>query len=202
VIFGLAGQIGAGKDEAMRRAKQLLPHKGVVRVSFAEKLKTSAAALFNIDQSFWEVAKRDNNIEVRILGPDGVYSSMTVREMLQRYGTEAHRDIFGGSFWVDAALPLGFDHSEIVVLVTDTRFPEEVQRVKDLGGKIIRLTNGEMLAPVHASEQILSDDLIDYEIDNSVRDDGFAHLDAQLLEIFEKEGLVNDSNLRRDKLSL
>jgi len=204
MILGFAGQIGSGKDEAARRVVELLPESGVMRISFADKLKKSAAAVFELDTSFWETAKRDDKIIVQIIGPGNscsspttAYSTMTVRKMLQNYGTEGHRDIFGGSFWVDAALPMGLDHRDIVITVTDTRFPEEADRVKNLGGKIVRLRNGAMLAPEHDSEQILDDSLIDYEIDNSVRDDNFANLDRQLMDIFKQEGLLNDNRTTR-----
>ena len=30
---------------------------------------------------------------------------MTFREFLQRYGTEAHRDVFGKDFWLEYTLP-------------------------------------------------------------------------------------------------
>jgi hypothetical protein len=90
-----------------------------------------------------------------------------MRQYLQWYGTEGHRDIFGDDFWVDQALPIDTDHQGRLLVVTDMRFPNEFERVAALGGirvKVQRETDtnhGE-----HASEQNL-DYMIDRFIDNT-----------------------------------
>src|SRR3954469_23707179 len=108
MIVALTGFKGSGKDTV---AAELIKNHGFERRSFADSLKRSAAALFNILPSEWEVLKNDDTAYVSIGHkgePEGLASHMwsptrelTVREFLQRYGTESHRDIFGSMFWVD-----------------------------------------------------------------------------------------------------
>lgn len=113
------------------------------------------------------VRKFDSGVPV----PDPPFLRQTIsgREYLQLFGTEAHRDVFGSDFWVDALLPLGYEgnpsvwipnidrplwyrnfrwqdpegttggHPAEVCLITDCRFDNEAQRIGDLGGQIWRI---------------------------------------------------------------
>ncbi len=192
MLLGLAGGIGAGKDTAFARIRSIYSDHEVIQISFAAKLKNSAAVLFDLDASFWELSKRDSGIKVTISDEEGTfYSSMTVREMLQRYGTEAHRDIFGDNFWVDAALPPDYDHTGKIVVVTDARFGNELQRVIDLGGiNVLLEAEPESFVAneaTHASETSIDPALITEVLDNRARDDQFLNLDRQLQNIVNRE---------------
>ncbi|MCW4026508.1 MAG: hypothetical protein NWE76_03360, partial [Candidatus Bathyarchaeota archaeon] len=154
----------------------------------AGKMKESIQNLFNISPDDIEKWKRDDDwtIEITFHRPYAVHTQLTFREFIQRFGTEAHRDVFGSEFWVEATLPDGFDHEDKIICLSDIRFPNEAERVRELGGTVIRLLDGPLDEDGHASEQILDDSLIDYEIDNSERDDEFENLDKSLKEIVEK----------------
>lgn len=194
MLIGLAGGIGAGKDTAFERIKVLFPDHEVVRVSFAAKLKQSAAALFGLDDTFIESEKRNPKCLVQVVDDEDCGITLTFRQFLQRYGTEAHRDIFGDNFWVDAALPLDFDHTGKIVCVTDARFGNELQRIVDLDGINILLDAEQEVASTteaaHASETSVDMSLIGHTIDNRTRGDGFEALDRQLHEAL-------DSNLQK-----
>lgn len=190
MLIGLAGGIGAGKDTAFERIKVLFPDHEVVQVSFAAKLKESASALFGLTSHFVETEKRNPKCTITLVNDEhdaGI--TLTFRQFLQRYGTEAHRDVFGDNFWVDAALPLDFDHTGKIVCVTDARFGNELQRIIDLDGVNILLDAEQEEASTteaaHASETSVDMSLIGHTIDNRTRGDGFASLDRQLHEALE-----------------
>lgn len=208
MLLGLAGQIGSGKDTVYERAAALAPELGissVERVSFADKLKLAAARALGVDTAVLETLKRDENsfVELSTLvtvpaseetkeefaGADTeqrrVRKRITIRKYLQLFGTEVGRETFGDSFWVDQALPADLDHTGRLICVTDVRFPNEAARVLELGGIVVRVLNGPLLEPEHASEQILEDEFISYTFDNSVRDDDFANLDGQVRDTLE-----------------
>lgn len=91
------------------------------------------------------------------------------REFLQRYGTEGHREIFGDNFWIDS-----FWHSNDfsdcqVLIITDCRFDNEAESVKEKGGTIIKIKNdrAEKETDKHDSESGISKSLIDLTINNS-----------------------------------
>lgn len=182
MIIGLNGRLKSGKDTTFKIIQELYPH--AERVSFADKLKRSAAAALGVtldqleewknDEEMTRIeigryiegqpAKEDLSLDVR-----EVRKSLTVREYLQWYGTEAHREIFGENFWVDAALPMSTDHHRRLLVVTDMRFPNEVYRVKDLSGicvKVERSIGTETKFSSHASEQDV-DYLMDFFLDNN-----------------------------------
>ena len=120
-------------------------------------------------------------------GSSGVYTRVTtpeklvkytVRGFLQRLGTEAIRDgihpntwvnaLFAdyntGEFWPEAAWPDKYPNW----IITDCRFPNEAQAIKDKGGIVIRVTRpGENLADLHPSETSLDSWTFDFVLDNS-----------------------------------
>jgi hypothetical protein len=168
VLVGLNGLKGSGKDTV---GKYLVEEYGFERLSFASKLKESAAALFDIDPKAWEAGKNDPHAIVSIdivvnhIAQEQIKKSITVREFLQRYGTEAHRTVFGSDFWVDHALK-GVDPNKDYVF-TDARFENELQRIKSLGGYNLQILRPELSnEDSHASEVPPPPHLIDYSIDN------------------------------------
>lgn len=182
MLVGLNGFKGSGKDTV---GNYLVEEYGFERLSFAAKLKDSAAALFNIDPILWEVWKNDPDARVVLSNRAGKILNRTtpisVREFLQRYGTEAHRDIFGQDFWIDYAVK-GIDPNKNYVF-TDARFENELTKIKQLGGynaQVVRSSvNNE---DTHVSEVPPPLHLIDYKIEN---DHGFAELWDRVDEFIE-----------------
>lgn len=160
MIVGLTGKKSHGKDTVGRI---LVEEHGFVRVSFADALKQSAAALFDVPVETWDKLKNDEYAKVILTGADDKgfafdFAVLSVRSFLQRYGTEAHRDIFGGSFWVDVvrdkvrALDAGGDS----VVITDVRFEEEAALVRDFRGAVVNVYRPQVAdeGDTHASEQL------------------------------------------------
>lgn len=170
MIIGFCGQKGAGKDTA---GDYLVKKYEFERLSFAAKLKESAAALFGINSSIWEDLK--NKEDARVILEVGYsnqnmisgqeLSNISVREFLQRYGTESHRDIFGFNFWVDQA----FRNIDLTKnwVITDVRFANEAIAVHEHKGKVIQITRNGSVKDSHASEAGLPEPLIDGKIANN-----------------------------------
>ena len=194
MLIGLHGKKQAGKDTVYGRIWQLLgPYSQtgarVDRVSFADKLYESAAAALGISVTQLQGWKSDPDARVvtgvyfQDLGIPQPFSNITVRDYLQRYGTEAHRDLFGPDFWTSQ---VDLTHEGRIVCVTDVRFPNEAQAVSDAGGAVVHVVGPpeiEEAGDGHASEEPLPGCLIDHYISNAVRDDGFRSLDSQVLEM-------------------
>jgi len=200
-IVGFHGQLGSGKDTAAERMAQMvkLPH---VRIAFADKLKASAAALFDVDPELWNEWKNDPDVVVYLtdgyreinsdygnLQEPNVIAELNARQFLQRFGTEAHREIFGYDFWVDQALK-EIDGkvfpNPILVTITDVRFENEFEAIKNRGGVVIHVV-GPQAEATHASEQPLEG--ATYTVDNVVRHDDFRFLDEQLYAIVQAMNL-------------
>ena len=170
MIIGLTGYKGVGKDTV---AAYLMKEHGFERKAFADPLKQSVAALFNIPFSKVDQLKMDENCRIIVWqGPQLHplrHADISMREFLQRYGTEAHRDTFGDDFWLDYTLPCAGFYPGRAIVVTDVRFANEAARIRDLGGTVVRVIR-ENAAPgeqtPHRSE------LQDFDWDYIVQNDG------------------------------
>lgn len=179
IVIGLHGYAQSGKDTACKILQEELANRRVVRDAFADRLKLSAMAALGYrgysDEKLIEIANvlKDKG-DVYVMMPDKwnkrKYPVATIsgREYLQFYGTEAHRDIFGTDFWLDAVLPMSERRNDAdVLVVTDVRFPNEAQRVKDYGGYLWHIKRESVIPEnTHASEAGLDPSWFDIVIDN------------------------------------
>ena len=168
MLIGLNGLKGSGKDTV---GSYLVDNYGYERASFAAKLKESAAALFNVNPDIWEDLKNDDKAFVQLgrnvgsFEPTHNISSISIRIFLQRYGTEAHRTVFGSDFWVDHALK-GVDRNQNIVF-TDARFENELSRIKSLMGVNLQILRPQLTnEDDHISEAPPPIELIDFQIVN------------------------------------
>lgn len=174
MIIGLVGQKGVGKDTA---AAYLIKKHGFERRAFADPLKRSFGKLFDIPLHEVERLKNDPKalISISIPVPDKDYNrvgTMDVREALQRYGVEAHRDIFGQDFWLDATLPVAQFYGGRAIVIPGVRFENEARRIRDLDGVLVRINRPELASDdTHTSE-------------------------TELLDIVANEVIVNDSSIK------
>lgn len=163
-LIGLSGYARSGKDTI---ADILQGEYGFEKTAFAMPLKRIAYHLMSPgwpeffeevdddDIRAWDALQKQNN---------PVYW----RHLLQRLGTDVGRDILGHDIWLRATLPDG-DYSKRRLVVTDVRFPNEADRIKELSGQIWRIHRpGVMPAHAHVSDTSLDDyDKFDAHIDNN-----------------------------------
>lgn len=128
-LIGLSGYAQSGKDSAAAA----LVGDGWERRAFADTLRAFLYALNPMVlpsgtrlRSFvnaygWETAKT---------------TCPEVRELLQRCGTEAGRQVIGENVWVDATLR---DLGDTPVVVTDVRFRNEADAIRARGGIVVRV---------------------------------------------------------------
>lgn len=162
ILIGFAGRAGCGKDTA---ANYLAREMGFKTMAFAAPLKKTAAALFGLPEGYFH----DRDLKERPLED---WDGLSPRHMLQLLGTEAVRNTFGTDFWIKRwmneyrGLALCCD-----VAVTDVRFNNEAQAIRDLGGTIVHIVRVDPndlddKALAHASEGGVSMSLADYVINN------------------------------------
>ena len=199
MIIGISGYSGSGKDSIGSIIQYLFAEKnGVTLVEpievvaansskfeleldnlsgwevrkFAGKLKDIASHLTGIDIEDFE----DQDFKKTNLGRewwttcDEGWQPMTVRDFLQKLGTDAMRNGLHDNVWVNA-LMADYKPDEDGDLpnwvITDTRFPNEAKAIKDKGGIIIRIDR-PFIKPIndHPSETGLDNWKFDYKIAN------------------------------------
>lgn len=141
-IIAICGFIGSGKDTI---ADYLVNIHGFRRESFANSLKDSVAAVFGWDREMLEGRSKQSRDWRETV--DEFWSKrlnipkLTPRWVLQYWGTEVVRRGFHDEMWV-ASLENRLQKSTDDVVITDCRFPNEIQAVKKIGGKVIRVVRG------------------------------------------------------------
>lgn len=172
MLIGFTGRAGAGKDHCHTTLATL--YAGLIPVerrSFADMLYKSAAEAIGATPGQLRDWKRDGTA-IHVVRPESGFVALrlTVRQYLQRYGTEAHRELFDPDFWVNA---VDLSHAGRLVTVTDVRFPNEARAIREAGGIVLRVVGpDDGLGDNHASEVPLPDHLIDGIVDNSDRTPG------------------------------
>tara|TARA_R110002110_G_scaffold14288_5_gene66901 strand:+ start:382 stop:1158 length:777 start_codon:yes stop_codon:yes gene_type:complete len=144
--------------------------------SFADPLKIIAIQLFGLTEKQCFGTDDDKNTPINIKWermPDtdtkGRTGFMTAREFLQNFGTDICRKI-KPAVWTDCCLKrIQQDDSELAI-VPDVRFPNELEAIQEVGGKVIKLTR-RPYQDDHSSETSLDSkdvtDKFDYVLDNS-----------------------------------
>lgn len=182
-LVGFSGYARAGKDTAV----QVLRTEGFRRVAFADVMRDFALRLNPIVGESGRPGRpvRLDNVIDRF-GWDGYKESIyseEIRGLLQRLGTECGRQLIDENVWVDAALN-GLDPDGMYA-VSDCRFLNEAEAIRERGGKVIRITRpGVGPANSHPSETSLDNYKFDAVVSN---DDSHEVLRQKLLGVIWRE---------------
>lgn len=157
MIIGLSGYARSGKDTA---ARILVEEFGFKRLAFADKIREF---LLEIDPILND-GYRLNHV-VTEYSWDTAKDRDEVRRLLQETGLAA-RKMFGPDFWVEQAFA-SVDPTDRVV-VTDVRFPNEADYIRDLDGYVWRINRDSVDAVNnHISEHALNGYTFDTIINNN-----------------------------------
>ena len=177
MIIGITGRAQNGKDSVGR---VLVRSYGFKRYAFADALKSMALVLdpiVHITEDY-DFVRLSEMIEDR--GWEETKQMYEVRRFIQVLGTEAVRDHLGEDAWVLALLKqINQDYQWTFaddgisstpdgnIVVTDVRFPNEVEAIKDWGGymwRVVRPDHDNGVDPNHPSEAFVDHLQVDYEI--------------------------------------
>lgn len=142
-LIGVVGFMGSGKDTVA----DMLIDRGFVKDSFARTLKDSVSVLFGWDRNLLDGTTSESRAWREI--PDPYWSketdnpNFTPRLALQLFGTEAIRDTFAQDFWVSTVVKRWLDNGKPNTIITDCRFPNEINAIKRNGGLVIHVHRGE-----------------------------------------------------------
>lgn len=180
MIIGVSGKKGTGKDTLA----QILVELGYERLKFATHLVEGVSTLNPVVglggvvssrcRLWWllfSVVHRRLPRVQDVIAWFGYDASKKLfpeyRRLLQVFGTEVGRELFGENVWVEKLIGSleGLDK----VVVSDVRFPNEVRALKERGAVLIKIVSERTAADEdsHPSEIDLEDENFHYIIDNS-----------------------------------
>jgi len=165
MIIGLSGYAQSGKDTV---AEMLCLNYAFKRISFALPMRDAIYTLNPlvdgrsriadvVDEYGWDVAK----------------ANPEVRRLLQVFGTEVGRELFGERFWIDQAFKRAEEYQRVVF--SDVRFPNEAKAILQRGGDVWRVNRGNHGAVNgHTSEHAMDNFMFKHVIfNNGTLDDLF-----------------------------
>lgn len=105
---------------------------------------------------------------------------LSCRDVMQVVGTDIFRKL-DPNVWVRSTISKIMKESPELAIVTDCRFPNEIEAIKNVGGKVLRLTRDPFHSD-HISECILDKDKYDWSNFDFVIDNDKMPLYDQLVE--------------------
>jgi len=177
MIIALSGYAQSGKDACANFIREIDPDFEIKK--FSHKLKVVASILTGIPVDKFE----DQDFKKTTMGDEWTYVGipLTIRDFLQRLGTEAVRNNLHHNAWVNALMSgyrkekwsgwvdnIRFDYPASKWVITDCRFPNEAKAVKERGGVIVRVERtGVHPVNAHPSETALDSWKFDHIIVNT-----------------------------------
>jgi len=141
MLIGICGLINSGKDTI---ANTLINEYSFKKDSFASSLKDVLSILFNWDRSLLEGDTEEsrnwrNQTDTwwsnKLNIPD-----FTPRKAMQLIGTDSLKNNFHNDIWVYTVLKrLETVKENENIVITDCRFPSEINAIREKGGIIIRV---------------------------------------------------------------
>ena len=209
-LISISGRMGSGKDTAGKLIQDILetnvgPFWDIKK--FATGLKQLASIILNVspgqfeDQKFkesylpaeWNKHKAIFSDRADFHGWEVETVPMTVREFLQKLGTDAMRDGLHQNVWVNMLmneyekLKHQVPHAKSNFprwIITDTRFPNEYEALRERNALFIKINRPGLTFNDHPSETSLDNHKFDYVVENS---GDIYHLQQELRDILIAE---------------
>lgn len=142
MILGIVGLIGSGKDTA---ADYFCNFHEFRRASFAGALKDAVSAVFGWNRELLEGRTKESREWREQVDPWWAarldMPELTPRWVLQHWGTEVCRKNFHDDIWI-AGLENRLRTTSDSVVISDCRFPNEIQAIRNQGGRIVQVQRG------------------------------------------------------------
>jgi hypothetical protein len=142
MLIGICGLINSGKDTA---ADYLISEYNFKKDSFASTLKDILSVIFGWDRNMLE-GDTEKSREWRNKVDEWWSTQLNIqdftpRKAMQLIGTDCIRNHFNNNMWVLTLLKRfnRIDLNKENIVITDCRFPSEINAIRQKGGIIIRI---------------------------------------------------------------
>lgn len=152
-IIGLTGSKFHGKDTVADLIQKYGTNR-VVRLSFAEPIKKALSVIHVIPYNYFDDPKLKEL-------PLPQWGGRTPRQLAQWFGTDIYRNQFDREIWLKNMLMRieKYNSEDCTIVVTDCRFDNEIEFVRNIGGVIWKVDASLRVPPSgdsHESENGVS----------------------------------------------
>lgn len=164
LIIGFHGLAGSGKDTSAECLEKIYHDKKILKLAFAKPLKDACKILFNLTDDQLYHPKIKEQMDERW--------KKSPRELLQWMGTDVLRNNITEEFFLvhlNQRIEEGIKNGYEIFLITDCRFDNEAELIKEKGGSIFHIVRPNLETTIHnqhATEKGISKHLIDNTIIN------------------------------------
>jgi hypothetical protein len=142
-IIGICGLIGSGKGTV---GDILVNEYGYTKISFADRLKDSAATMFDWPRHMLEGDTPESRAwreQTDEFWSTELGREITPRLVLQLLGTDCMRKGFDDNIWLLIIKRTILENPDIDYVIPDVRFFNEADVIRDLGGEVWQVQRGE-----------------------------------------------------------
>ncbi len=204
-IVGVVGFINSGKGTV---GDTLVNEFGYNQDSWAKSLKDAIASVFKWDRELLEGVtneSRDWREERDEWWSDRLKMDITPRWVLQYVGTDVFRNNFHNEIWI-ASLENRVRNSKSDIVITDCRFFNEVNAIRNIGGTVIRVRRGNEPYWWHLGEKanlgnaVIKKNAIKELAKLKVHASEYSWIGAEFDVIIENDGTLDDLKEKIRKL--
>lgn len=159
ILIGITGKAGVGKDTL---ADKIIERYGGVKLGFADSIKNACKELFQLSHEQLHIREEKEKKDPRW--------DKSPRELMQILGTDLLRNHFDENIFIKSTLERikKLSIKNEIIIVSDCRFENETQMIRNLNGIIIHLTRPKVKhINNHISENTLKIFVKDIELINN-----------------------------------
>lgn len=139
IIISLSGKKQTGKTTIAEMIKDILGHKDVYIISWADALKEEVAKACGVSVKYIEEHKSN------------------FRLILQGWGTDFRRELGHKCYWIEKLLVKLLElPSNCIAIIPDTRFLNEIENIKSVGAYLFKIERESKPTDGHISENELN----------------------------------------------
>jgi hypothetical protein len=209
IVIGLSGRKGVGKTYVSYCIHEYLKHiVPVESFAFADPIKDFATDILGLPENLCHGTNEDKMTETKYdwskiprhgePSASQRHGKMTIREIFQTVGTELGRDTWGDDIWINCLKRKveGFfarysSALNVVVIVSDVRFENEVDAVRALGGEIWGISGPQRIGESSLGDTHSSEPTRNFDAEEIVGND----LDTSAQDIIDQVKLLFDNRL-------
>ncbi len=172
-VILISGYKNSGKDFVAELLQKQIVDSEVL--AFATPMKDIISTMFGISKSTLDEYK--NNEDVIYVNdhhscPTWVSKLTDFRVIIQKFGSEAMKPVFGDDVWTDLMVENIHQLKCEYIIVSDWRFINEYQGINDSYEVVtVRVDDHNLSAGEHDSEHQLDNFQFDYNLNNTDKDD-------------------------------